>query len=420
MDAYPLVLSLVGVAILAVAWLPTLLKKIPLSYPMLFVAFGVLIYQLPLGLPSPLPLESPQITTHLTELCVIVALTGTGLKIDRPFSWRNWRIPLRFTTIAMILCIALLALVDHYVAGWPLASAVLLAAALAPTDPVLAGDVQVEGPGEGGEDVVRFSLTSEAGLNDGLAFPFVWLALFLVGGVPDAVSNWGEWLLYDVVYRVGVGIGAGYLSGKLLAYLILGLPQRLRISPDAYGFLALSITLISYGLTELVHGYGFLAVFVAAVAIRGYERTHKYHREMHDFSDQIERILVAVLLILFGGAIARGLLAPLTWTDVLVALFLLLLIRPAVGWLTLLGTQTSLLQRGAIAVLGIRGIGSFFYLSFAIEKGDFSQPERLWALVGLIVLVSIVFFGVLARPLMNWIDRRERVLARRRHEGRRG
>jgi NhaP-type Na+/H+ or K+/H+ antiporter len=407
MTEYPLVLSLVGVAILAVAWLPTLLKRYPLSYPILFVGFGALVYALPLALPDPRPLQSPLLTKHLTELCVIVALTGTGLKIDRPFSWRAWRIPIRLATVAMLVTIGLLALVAWQVGGWAPATAVLLGATLAPTDPVLAGDVQVEGPGQGGEDAVRFSLTGEAGLNDGLAFPFVWLALWLNRGVPEASGSFIEWLLYDLGYRVGIGVGAGWLSGKVLAYLILGLPQRIRIDPEAYGFVALAITLTSYGLTELLHGYGFLAVFVSAVAIRGYERTHDFHQEMHDFSDQIERVLIAILLMLFGGAIASGLLEELTWPDVVVGLLLLLVIRPVVGWFTLGGTKATPRQRWVIAGFGIRGIGSFFYLAFALELADFEQPHRLWALVGFVVLVSVCIHGVLSTPVMDWIDRRE-------------
>lgn len=415
MNVYPLVLSLLGIAILAVAWLPTLLKKSPLSYPILFIGLGLFAYSLPIDWPDPRPLRSPTLTTHLTELCVIVALTGTGLKIDKPFSWRSWRIPLRLATVAMVFTIALLALLAWSIAGWPPAAAVLLAATLAPTDPVLAGDVQVEGPGQGGEDAVRFSLTGEAGLNDGLAFPFVWLALFLEGGIPDASDSFTEWLLFDLVYRVGVGVLAGYLSGKLLAYLILGLPQKFQINPEAYGFVALAITLTSYGLTEVLHGYGFLAVFVAAVAIRSYERTHDFHQEMHDFSDQVERLLIAVLLILFGGAIALGLLEALTWTDALVGLLLLFVIRPLVGWLTLTGTRASTRQRWVVAGFGIRGIGSFFYLAFGLEKGGFQEPERLWALVGFVVLISVSIHGVLATPVMSWIDRREGTKARKVH-----
>ena len=405
---YPLILCFVGVAILGVAWLPSLVKSYPLSYPIVFVGLGALLYTLPLPMPNPMPLAWPQLATHLTEICVIVALTGTGLKIDRPFALRTWRIPLLLATLGMVLTIALVGLTAWLLVGLSAAAAVLLGAVLAPTDPVLAGDVQVGGPGEGKEDAVRFSLTGEAGLNDGLAFPFVYLAIALV----PATATWGgevpHWLLKDVLYRVVVGMVAGWISGKVLAYLIFGLPKKVSIDSRSYGFVAVAITLVSYGLTELAEGYGFLAVFVASVAIRSYERTHHYHREMHDFSDQIERVLIAILLVLFGGAIANGLLKPLTWQGAALGLLLLLVIRPLVGWATLSGSRSTPRQRWVIAGFGIRGIGSFFYLAYALEKARFPNPESLWAITGFVVLVSITIHGILATPVMNWVDREKK------------
>lgn len=410
--SYPLVLTILGLAVLGVAWLPTLLERYPLSHPLLFVLFGAAVYALPLpggaALPSPDPLQHPTIATHLSELCVIVALTSTGLKLDRPFSWRAWRVPLRLATVGMLLTIALVAWAAHALAGLPWAAAVLLGAALAPTDPVLAGDVQVAGPNDGEEDEVRFALTGEAGLNDGLAFPFVWLALFLVGGGKDAATSWGDWALRDVAWRLGVGLGAGWLAGRLLAGPILSRTQHEHMRPEAFGVVALAVTLLAYGVTELLHGYGFLAVFVAAVALRHWEHEHEVHDEMHDFADQVERLLVAVLLLLFGGALVRGLLQPLQAVDLLVVAVLFLVIRPLAGWLVLLGTGTVRRERLVIATFGIRGIGSLFYLAFALERGAFDDPRRLWAITGLAILLSIAVHGILATPVMAWLDRHAR------------
>jgi NhaP-type Na+/H+ or K+/H+ antiporter len=406
MPHYNLALVVLGIAILGVAWLPSLLKKFPLSYPILFVGFGALIYSLPLGLPSPDPVEHTDFVTHLTELCVTVALTGTGLKIDRKFSLVRWRIPLQLVLVLMIITIAVFAVVAWRVAGLLPASAVLLAAVLAPTDPVLAGDVQVGNPGEGREDNVRFALTGEAGLNDGLAFPFVHLALVLlpVAALPLA-DRLLEWAWMDVAYRVAMGIAGGWLAGRILSYLIFDLPHRVSISPEAYGFVALAVTLTAYGVTELLHGYGFLAVFVAAVTLRRHERSHEYHTEMHEFTDQLERLLIVIILILFGGALVRGLLAPLSWGGVALGLFLILLLRPMAALLTLSRSRTSWPERLVISFFGIRGIGSFFYLAYAINERHFSDARELWATTGFTVLLSIVLHGVLATPVMNWVDR---------------
>jgi NhaP-type Na+/H+ or K+/H+ antiporter len=295
--------------------------------------------------------------------------------------------------------------------GWLVAdlvpsAAVLLAASLAPTDPVLAGDVQVGDPNEGGEDNVRFALTGEAGLNDGLAFPFVHLALALLPSSVALGERLLDWLWLDVGYRLAVGLLFGYLSGRLLAYLIFGLPKKVEIKSSAYGFVALAVTLVTYGLTELVMGYGFLAVFIASITLRNNERGHEYHREMHDFSDQIERVLVVTLLILFGGALVTGLLDELTWQGALLGCLLVFVIRPLMGYLSLFGTKTTLFERGIISFFGIRGIGSFFYLAYAIREGGFAEREELWSIAGFTVLLSVVLHGVLATPVMRELDRR--------------
>ena len=407
MSFYNIALVLLGIAILGVAWLPSLLEKYPLSYPVLYIGLGLGVYSLPLGLPAADPFAHPKLATHLSELCVIIALTGTGLKIDRPFSFRAWRSPLLLVLVLMVFTIAGLTLAGWLMVGLALPSAVLLAAALAPTDPVLAGDVQVGDPGEGREDNVRFSLTGEAGLNDGLAFPFVYLALALLPAASSLADRALHWVLMDVLYRVAAGTVLGWLSGRLLAYLIFNLPKRLSLRPSAYGFVALAVTLTTYGITELLHGYGFLAVFIAAVALRSRERKHEYHKQMHAFTDQMERLLIVIILILFGGAIAGGLLTPLTWPAAALGLLLVLVLRPVGGMLTLARSKrVTLAERAVISFFGIRGIGSIFYIAYALEKAPFEQARLLWAVLGFTMLVSIGLHGVLATPVMNWLDRR--------------
>ncbi len=407
MSFYNIALVLLGLAILGVAWLPSLLEKYPLSYPILYIMLGLGVYSLPLHLPLADPQAHLPLVTHLSELCVIVALTGTGLKIDRPFSLRTWRSPLRLVLVLMVLTIAGLALAGHWLMGLAPASALLLAAALAPTDPVLAGDVQVGDPGEGREDNVRFALTGEAGLNDGLAFPFVYLALALLPAAVPLSERLVDWLVMDVAYRVGAGLLMGWLSGKFLAYLIFSLPKRISIKTEGYGFVALAVTLTSYAVTELLHGYGFLAVFIAAITLRGHERRHEYHRQMHAFTDQMERLFIVVILLMLGAAIADGLLSALTWQGVGMGLLLVLVLRPLGGMLSLLGSsRMGMDERAVISFFGIRGIGSVFYVAFALGKAEFPQARQIWAVLAFTMLLSITLHGVLATPVMNWLDRR--------------
>jgi NhaP-type Na+/H+ or K+/H+ antiporter len=400
-----LVFALIGVGALLAGILPRLLERRPLSMPIAFVALGMLVFALPLGLPDADPLAYPKLTEHLTEVGVIVALMGAGLKIDRPLSRRGWASTWRLLAVAMPVTIAAMALLGWWWAGLVPATALLLGAALAPTDPVLAGDVQVGEPTdeEDSEDEVRFALTSEAGLNDGLAFPFVYAA---IGMATVAGAGWfGDWVLQDVVYKGIAGVVGGLVVGKLLGKLFFrARKEELRLARHSEGFLALAATFLAYGLVEVIGGYGFLAVFIAARAIRAAERSHDYHQVLHNFAEQTERLLTVLLLLLLGGAVVGGLLAPLTWPAAVAGLALIFVIRPLVGFLSLRGAPGRPAEHWVIAAFGIRGIGSFYYLSYAITHATFPGVELVWATIGFVVLVSVVLHGVAATPVMQLLD----------------
>jgi NhaP-type Na+/H+ or K+/H+ antiporter len=408
MDPYIVFLACLGLIILAVSWLPLLLKDLPLSLPILCVLFGFVVFSLPGVRNAVDPLEQPLITERVSELVVIIALLGAGLKVDRRIGWRRWATTWRLLAIAMPLTIVAIAFLGWWLVGLSAAAAVLLGAVLAPTDPVLASDVQMGAPGAGEEDEVRFSLTSEAGLNDGLAFPFVNLAvaMALFGSAADAWTL--EWLGIDVLWRIAAGIGAGLLTGFVLGRLMFRLPKSKNLAEARDGFVALGIVFLSYGATELIHGYGFLAVFIAGVALRQVERRHEYHERLHDFAEQTERLLMTLVLVMFGGAIAGGLLESLTWATTLSVILFLLVIRPVAGLVSLWGSPALLEERVAIAFFGIRGIGSFYYLAYALNHAEFDGPELLWATVSLCVVGSILLHGIASTPAMRYLDARRR------------
>jgi NhaP-type Na+/H+ or K+/H+ antiporter len=399
-----LVLLVLGLAAFGVVGLPHVLSRQPLSYPIIFVAGGVILFSLPLGLPAADPIEYSEATEVLTEIGVITALMGAGLAINRVPGWKSWSSAVKLLAITMPLTIAAIAGLGWWVLGMTPAAAILLGAVLAPTDPVLASDVQVAGPDAGDDDDVRFALTSEAGLNDGLAFPFINLAILIAleGSTPSAWLD--DFLIVELAYKVVVGLLGGILVGRALAWAIFARQSPLPGIRD--GMIAFAATLIAYAGTEMVGGYGFLAVFVAAVVIRNQERKHSYLEVMHQFSDQIERLLSAVVLILFGGALASGILRFLEWEDIAVAIAVVMLVRPAAGMLGLARSEMSRPERGAVAFFGIRGVGSFYYLAYASNQVEFIQVEQVWAITALVVTISIVVHGVTATPVMAYIDRR--------------
>ena len=220
-------------------------------------------------------------------------------------------------------------------------------------------------PGEGREDEVRFGLTSEAGLNDGLAFPFVNLAIALALVAAGQKDDWFvEWLTVSVLWEIGAGLGIGWAIGWLFGWLTFTIPVSTRLAATRDGFIALAATFISYSVTEMLHCYGFLAVFITALAFRHADRDHDFQVEMHDFIEQIERMAMMVVLVLFGGALASGLLAPLRPLDAMVALAIVLVVRPLTGMIGFIGWRRPMREKLILAFFGIRGVGSFYYLAY--------------------------------------------------------
>ena len=400
-------LTVLGAVILLTAWLPMILKELPLSLPIACIAIGVLVQLSPVAsIVAANPLESRALTERLTEFVVIIALMGAGLKLERPFSLRGWGVTWRLLAIAMPLSIAATAFLGWWGLGLGLPAALLLGASLAPTDPVLASDVQVGPPGSGDTDEVRFALTSEAGLNDGLAFPFVYLAIALAGATGGVGAAIGEWFLVDVVWKLTVGIGLGWLGGKAMGYLLFHLPDRAKISRTGDGFVALGITCLAYGSTEILGGYGFLAVFIAALTLRSQERKQHYLGKMHDFVEELERLVMMVLLVCFGAAIAEGsIFGALNLPVLLVSLAVLFIVRPIAGWASLIGHPVPAREKAVIAFFGIRGLGSFYYLAYALGHAEFTGTGTLWVTVCCVVVISIVLHGITVTPIMRYLDR---------------
>ena len=400
---YPLhvLMAAMGVAAILAYWLPRFVSRREPAASGILIILGALAFTYLPGIPSvPDPRIEPGIWEITSELAVIIALFGTGLRIDDISSWRRWSPTVRLLAVAMPLTILAVAVLGIWLAGMTLAGAILLGAVLAPTDPVLAGDVQVGPPLEGGEHPVRFTLTTEAALNDGLAFPFVYLGL-IVAAQGFAPGTWGlQWLLEDVVWRIGVGTLVGWSLGWLLGQVLFVLPRNAILAETGSGVIALAAILGVYGLTELVEGYGFIAVAVAGLTVRRIEAGHEFHRELHDFTQSIEHALTAILLLMLGGAIPK-LFVDLDWSLVAIALALILVVRPLAGWVSLAGTGLGTRARFVTAAYGVRGIGSIYYLGYAAAQIEFVNEEKLWALVAFCILASTILHGFTAGIAMD-------------------
>jgi sodium/hydrogen antiporter len=421
----------VGLLLVGMALARSVLRRLPLSTAMLYLAAGYALGPHGAGLLDVDLYDQSEVWERVTEVAVLVSLFAAGLKLRLPVSDGRWLLPVRLATVSMTVTVGLVALVGVGAMGLSWGAAVLLGAILAPTDPVLASDVQVTHPTDG--DRLRFGLTGEAGLNDGAAFPFVMLGLGLLGLHELGPAGW-RWVAVDLAWAVAAGLGVGALLGTLVGRLVLYLRREHREAVGLDDFLALGLIALAYGAALLVQGYGFLAVFAAGLALRRIERTASRGDEPPEdvqvaaasakaeevatdpekapaymaeaalgFAEQLERIGEVAVVLLLGGMISWSFLpGSALWFIPL----LFLVIRPAAVYAGLLGSRTTPAQRRLVAWFGIRGIGSVYYLAYAMQHG---LPEALGrtlaALVLATVAVSVVVHGISVTPLMNRYSR---------------
>ena len=434
---------IVGGLLVLMALSGSTLKHLPLSTAMLYLPAGLAISPLWLGLARFDPIADAKLLEHLTEFVVVVSLFSVGLKLSVELDDRRWLLPLRLAVGSMVLTVGLIALAGLAL-GLPLGAAVLLGAILAPTDPVLASDVQVSDPED--RSRLRVALTGEGGLNDGTAFPFVMLGLGLLGLHP--LGEWGvRWFVVDVVWAVCGGLAIGGTLGTLMGRLVLHLRMRHAQAVGYDDFLALGLIALSYGAALLVSTYGFLAVFAAGVALRRVERrethasrhaldaptpdsealaeqalyvpqpaveadhvaTHPAHAPafmayaMLGSAERIERIGEVAAVVLLGAMLWAVDWSLVAWWFVPLLFFV---IRPLAVAIGLVGSRIARTQRRLIAWFGVRGIGSLYYLGYAINHGlDPAMANNLVALTLTAIVVSIIAHGISVTPLMERYER---------------
>jgi NhaP-type Na+/H+ or K+/H+ antiporter len=400
----------VGLLMLAMGLLAPAMQRLPLTTAIIYLAVGMIVGPTVLGLFHFNPLKQSAVLEVLTEVAVLISLFAAGVKLPAPVTWARWRSPVLLAFASMALTVFLVAAYGYHVLALPLGAAVLLGAILAPTDPVLAGDVQVRHAGD--RDRLRFHLTCEAGMNDGSAFPFVMLGLGLLG--LHELGGFGlRWVLVDVLWATVGGIAIGVAGGMAIAHLAAGLRRAHPASERFDDFIGLGLIGAVYGVAVLAQTWGFLAVFFAAVALRQTELRLAGEGPAHAavapaipqvsidalvFKEHLERLSEILLVLLIGGTLF---LDSWSWRALGLAAFVFAVARPLSVMGGLAGTRTPWPMRGMIGWFGVRGIGSLYYLMYAIEHG---LPERLGLelihLTLIVVTLSILVHGISVKPLM--------------------
>jgi NhaP-type Na+/H+ or K+/H+ antiporter len=424
---------ILGALLIAVAVLASSMKRLPLTETMIYLTAGALLGPLGFGALSLDAHAQSMLLERLSEVAVIVSLFTTGLKLRVPLRDPKWWVPIRLAFVSMALTVGMVALAGVLGLGLSLGAAILLGAVLAPTDPVLASEVQLENPHD--RDRLRFSLTGEAGMNDGTAFPFVMLGLGLLG--LHEIGAWGwHWLVVDVAWAIGGGLAIGAACGSAVGRLVLYLRRERREGLGRDEFLALGLIALSYGGALLAHAYGFLAVFAAGLALRAIEHRQTGHRPPQEvlameragekegiatnpetapahmagavltFNERMERIIEVALVLIVGAALSPSYLRiGQVWFIAL----LFLLIRPVAVIIGLLGHRAAAMEWAMISWFGIRGIGSLYYVMYTVNRGLSAEvAEGLISITITVIAVSIIVHGITVTPLMVWYQRRRR------------
>lgn len=420
-----------GMLLLIMAVADSLLKVIPFSAAAIYMLLGIAAgpYGLTL-LTFDLRVEKDvHILEMLTEVAVLVSLFVVGLKLPLRSTRASWKMPILLASVAMVITIVLMTAVGAWL-GWSMAAAMLIASVLAPTDPVLASEVQVSDAQD--RDALRFGLTAEGGLNDGTAFPFVMLALGLLGH-HELGSNGLHWLGVDVLWAVIGGLALGWLCGAGFTHAVVALRHRNRSARGMESFIALGLIALTYGIAIHASVYGFLAVFVAGLGMRDVERrvaigvsARQPTAALDDappagvsnialeFVEDLEKFAEMALMLVIGSLLTVEIL---TVRNAAIAACLLFLVRPIAVFATSIFSEWTVHQRRIGAWMGIRGVGSLYYLAYAFNHGLESDPlaDSVGSAVLFTIAASVLLHGISATPVMAFYKKRGR-----KREGRQG
>ncbi|HEY0857242.1 MAG TPA: cation:proton antiporter [Albitalea sp.] len=419
---------IIGVLLVVIGLTDTWRQQLPFSTSALYLLAGYLLGPEVIGLLDLRLSENAVLLERLAEAAVLISLFAVGLRLRAPLDDPLWKTPLLLATLAMVLTIG--AMVGIGLAlGLSLGGAVLLGAVLAPTDPVLASEVQVQHSED--RDRLRFSLTGEGGLNDGAAFPFVMLALGLLGlhelG-PGGLRWWGV----DVLWAVAGGIGIGWLLGFAFSRAVVYLRHEREQALGMESFLTLGLIALTYGVALTIHTYGFLAVFAAGLAMRQVEREDNLQpgaapdappasatvsdagpppaaspaqasaymtKAVLDFTLDIEKLAELTVMLLIGSLLTFETFTP---SALAVAVGLIFVVRPLAVLVTTWRLPLTRAQRRLAGWFGIRGIGSMYYLAYAVAQGaDNADTARVADAVLVTIALSVLLHGSTATPIMR-------------------
>ena len=406
-ETFITVLFSFGFILLISSFLPSFLRKFRLSFVVPIVLLGAVNY---LVFPKIYPNinDLDVFMLRFSEFVVILSLMNAGLKIGTVYTLKDWYKPIRLVLISMPIFILLVVLVLHYVLNLEMVSSILIASVLAPTDPVLASEIQLENKQfeHDKNQGLRYTITGEAGLNDGLAFPFIYLAILCSNSGGLSTQDLFHWLSFYVAFKILIGVLTGIGVGLLYGYLLSKLNKK-QISKIHNGFIALALMMFSYGLSEFLQGYGFLSVFFTGIFSQHHlkEKLKEKRSTIVKFPEELEKVLIVFWLVFFIGICFQFLPSNFEWDILLFAFLIIIILRPIISLISLLKIRLNFLKKLAVSFYGIRGIGSVYYMYYAFQNGNFDNKTEIMSIVFITLVLSLIIHGGTVKMAVKYFEK---------------
>jgi NhaP-type Na+/H+ or K+/H+ antiporter len=388
-------LLIVGLLLAVAASLSGVMRGTVLSISVLSVTLGIV-----LALTDVVSVEArDQAIVSLVELALVLTLFSDGLVLERELLRVHWAPPVRALALAMPITLCLLALCAHTLFSeltWP--EALLLAAVLSPTDPVVTSTVVTA---QRVPAVIRHTLNLESGLNDGLALPFVLFFIIFASPTGDAGDEAFR-LTGEAAFGALLGVVLGLIGGRLHHRIPGG-----GITRRYEGIYALGLGLTAYGLADVTFGNGFIAVFVCGIVLGAAE--HEIPETFVAFSENISAILQVMTFLVFGALIVAIGYEGSIWALLGFIPFALLVARPAAVLLSLAGTRLPRPQKAFVAWFGPKGVASMLFALFVLDSEVGATATLIFDVAAFTILASILAHGLTDTVGATWIEKRMRL-----------
>ena len=370
-----------------------------ITLPMVYTVLGLMLSGRVLGVIE-LDLGN-ELIQFIAEVTLILVLATDASRIDVRMLIKDHSIPLRLLAIGLPLMMVfgtiVAAMLFAELTFW---EAAVLAIILSPTDASL-GQAVVTNPRVPVR--IRQTLNVESGLNDGIAMPFLLLALSLAVAEQEPLgpSYWLGLAFTQIVFGILVGIIIGFLGGRFVEW-----GERSGWMSDAFQKIsALALALLAYGAAEIVGGNGFIAAFVVGMTAANTSRTEETEK-LYEFAEvEVQGLTMLTFMIVFGAVMLPLALDQFNGTMLLYAVLSLAVIRLAAVGVSLIRSKVKPVTTGFIGWFGPRGVASILYI-FTVLEEDLQGESLIYGVVMLTVLISIFAHGVSAGPGAKWYAKR--------------